>query len=543
MSSESPGSNPAYNSLYNADGFDGTVESDFYRIGTIPDALKKQLINYTAQDFEELKQSLIEYIKSVYPDEYNSFSESDLGMMLLELVAYMGSVLSYKTDAIAQEMYLPTAKSPNSVRKLLELIGINLRGPNSSKASCQLTVQDSSYAVTGSETLSISKEDRTVHLTSTRDGLALSYTAYKVDPNGNIDRVTPTIELTNSESFESVGEKFSLVFLEGLLSEQEGVFSQVPVQQKISVPYPSIVEGSVIVSSSDGIFSEIDSLFFASGSSHKVFEKKYKEDYSVELFFGDGVRGFPPTPGTGYKVIFRTGGGSRGDIPKGYINSTIKGTHSVHGTISLTLSNTTQGTGGFNAESVDLAKRFGPQWFATQYRAVTGEDYTVFANRYISDQGQAGKAVSVLRDNGGAGNMIDIYVLTRASSNQLERANYSFKEGMLEYLNKYRMLTDELTIVDGLVRTLDLVCTVFVDRDRQVDSQDIQTRVSSKIQEFFDIKNIDFGTPVKWAELTNFVLDDESVRFFKVENYSQDIITSFNEIAQLNNFELNIQVV
>ena len=209
----------------------------------------------------------------------------------------------------------------------------------------------------------------------------------------------------------------------------------------------------------------------------------------------------------------------------------------------MSLSNTTQGTGGFNAESPDLAKRFGPHWFATQYRAVTGEDYTAFASRYLSENGQVGKALAALRDNGGAGNMIDIYVLTRASDNQLERANYSFKEGLLEYLNKYRMLTDELTIVDGLVRTLDLVCTVYVDRDRQLNSQDIQARVSTRIQEFFHIKNMDFGTPVKWADLTNFVLEDSAVRFFKVENYATDIFVNFNEIAQINNFELNVQIV
>jgi hypothetical protein len=105
------------------------------------------------------------------------------------------------------------------------------------------------------------------------------------------------------------------------------------------------------------------------------------------------------------------------------------------------------------------------------------------------------------------------------------------------------MLTDELTIVDGLVRTLDLVATVFVDRDRQLNSQDIQGRVSSRIQEFFDIVNIDFGTPIKWADLTNHVLEDSAVRFFKVENYSNDIYPQFNEIVQLNNFELNLQVV
>jgi len=539
--------NPAFDTLFNSTAFDGQVESDFYRLGTIPDAVKKTLINYSSQDFAEIKENLVNYVKAVYPEDYNSFSESDLGMMLLELVAYMGSVLSYKADAIAQEMYLPTAQSNNSIRKLLELIGVTLKGPNSSKASCSLVLQDTAQAVSGSYILTIPSGQRTVNTTSTRDGLPLSYTAYKVDSNGNIDFNQATLELGKSDSAASAGITFPLVFLEGMLQEHTGNFSNIPTAQTIYVPFPSIVEGAMSVSSTDGMWYEIDSLFFASGSDHKVFEKRYRDDYSVDLYFGDGVRAASPVMGAPYTVQFRTGGGERGDVPKDFIQSTITGSTDDPAfsseDISCTMKNTTAGTGGFNAESPDLAKRFGPQWFAAQYRCVTGEDYTSFANRYITDQGQTGKALSVLRDNGGAGNMIDIYLLTKASNNQLERSNYTFKNGLLEHLNKYRMLTDELTIVDGLVRTLDLVCTVYIDRDRKLNSQDIQGRVSTRIQDFFSITNMDFGTPVKFADLTNYVLEDSAVRFFKVENYSSDIFNNFNEIAQLNNFELNIQIV
>ena len=381
-------------------------------------------------------------------------------------------------------------------------------------------MQDTAQAVSGSYKLTIPSSNRTVNSTSTRDGLPLSYTAYKTDANGDIDFTQTTLELEKGDSAGSLGITYPLIFLEGMLQQHSGNFSQVPTAQTVYVPFPSIIEGAVSVSSTDGIWSEIDSLFFASGADHKVFEKRYRDDYSVDLYFGDGIRSATPTVGTSNDPSF-----------------------SGEGNISCTLSNPTAGTGGFNAESPDLAKRYGPQWFASQYRCVTGEDYTSFANRYITDQGQTGKALSVLRDNGGAGNMIDIYLLTRASNNQLERSNYPFKSGLLEYLNKYRMLTDELTIVDGLVRTLDLVCTVYIDRDRKLNSQDIQARVSARIQKFFDISNMDFGTPVKFSDLTNYVLEDNAVRFFKVENYASDIFNNFNEIAQLNNFELNVQTV
>ena len=87
MTSNTP--NPAFSNLLNSTAFDGTTESDFYRLGTLPDSVKKSLINYSSQDFEEIKESLVNYVKAVYPEDYNSFAESDLGMMFLELVAYV----------------------------------------------------------------------------------------------------------------------------------------------------------------------------------------------------------------------------------------------------------------------------------------------------------------------------------------------------------------------------------------------------------------------------------------------------------------------
>ena len=96
-----PGYNPAFDSIYNPSGFNGQITSDFLRLGGIPAALKKDLIDFSTADFDEFKASFETYIKSVYPSEYNNFIESDLGQMLSELFAYMGAVLSFKADALA----------------------------------------------------------------------------------------------------------------------------------------------------------------------------------------------------------------------------------------------------------------------------------------------------------------------------------------------------------------------------------------------------------------------------------------------------------
>jgi len=537
-----PGYNPVFDSIYNPSGFDGRVVSDFMRIGGIPASQRKNLIDFSTADFDQFKESLNTYIKSVYPDDYTNFVESDLGQMLVELFSYMGAVLSFKADALAQENYIATSKTSEGLTKLLELIGITLRGPVPAKASASLTIEDEALAVSGSRTCTISFEDRTIDTISTRDNLPLSYTLYRVAPNGDIDMQSSAISLSSSD-FDSSGlVASSLLLLEGRMQSTEGVFDTGTSTQKINIPLPSVIEGSVIVSAVDGFYTEIENIWFASGGS-QVFQRKNNEDFSCTLTFGDGTVGKSPLPGTPYVVMYRTGGGLRGNIAAKQLEKSATITVPSVGSGAATITNPRAATGGVDAQSLEEARRFGPMWFATQYRAVTGQDYTAFVNKFRSTLGKTGKGIAVLRDNGSSGNMIDLYVLQKATDNHLERASYEFKRELLEYMNNYRMLTDEITIVDGVVRTLDLVSTLYVDRTQKLSSEDVKARIANRVVEFFSTNNLDFGSPVILADLISYVLEDPGARFFSIDNYPNDIYVDFNEIIQLNNLEISVQFV
>ena len=107
--------------------FTTNISSDFKKLAKMPEKGKRSLVNFAATDFDTLKAELISYIKAVYPTEYNYFAESDIGVMLLELVAYMGSINSMKVDMLANENFLATATQRKSITKLLDLVGVRLR--------------------------------------------------------------------------------------------------------------------------------------------------------------------------------------------------------------------------------------------------------------------------------------------------------------------------------------------------------------------------------------------------------------------------------
>ncbi len=90
--------------------FKGTVDSDFMKIVKETEINKSTLIDYAGSDFDAIRLNLIRYIRAVYPLDYNNFIESDLGVMLIDLVAYVGSVTSMKADFLANENFFKDCK-------------------------------------------------------------------------------------------------------------------------------------------------------------------------------------------------------------------------------------------------------------------------------------------------------------------------------------------------------------------------------------------------------------------------------------------------
>ena len=528
--------------------FSGTIESDFMKLAEIPLGKRAALINFAATDFLSLRNSLIDYAKAVYPTEYKYFVESDLGMMFLELVAYMGSVMSMKADMLANENFLSTANQRASVKKLLELIGIRMKGPLSAAADAQIT---SDQALTAGQTLTITPEQRTIETTSPEDGGALTYTLYKV-VNGLVDTVNSagSMILNFAEGKGANANVFDNVAMqEGALVRDTGSFTATEATKTIALTQGPVVEGSVEVyvtsdtTAAKGAYKEVDNIFFASGSSDKIFEVVYDNEYNATIVFGDGSVGISPDDTASYLVLYRVGGGTRGNINKRVINTTGAGTKTGDVACVLTITNLSKGTGGANAETLEHAKRYAPLNFRRQDRLVTLEDYSVFANSFISTFGTVGKASAATRKAYSSANIIDIYVLEKASDLQLQRATTNFKTQLLDNINPKKMATDDVVIVDGLIRTLDLITTIRIDKEEEKNQDQIKAKVRDKILTSMNVDNREFGENFVVSEVNRQIFEVEEVRYSTIDNVPQDVTIDFNEIVQLNNLTINIELL
>ena len=205
------------------------------------------------------------------------------------------------------------------------------------------------------------------------------------------------------------------------------------------------------------------------------------------------------------------------------------------------VTNTTGATGGADAETAFHAKKYGPLTFARQDRVVTLEDYTVFSNTFISDYGTVGKATAVTRKAYSSGNIIDIYVLEKANNLQVQKASPTFKQQLIAALQPKKMVTDEVVVVDGLVRTLDLIVTVKVDKNLKPKDQLIKSKVRNAILDFMAVDNREFGETLVVADLNRVIFEIEEIRISSIDNVPNNIKVEFNELIQLNNLLIKVE--
>ena len=89
-------------------------------------------INYTARDFESIKDSLVEYTKRYYPNTFKDFNEASFGSLMLDTVSYVGDILSFYVDYQANESFLDTALEYKNIVKLARQLGFKYPGAPSS---------------------------------------------------------------------------------------------------------------------------------------------------------------------------------------------------------------------------------------------------------------------------------------------------------------------------------------------------------------------------------------------------------------------------
>jgi hypothetical protein len=78
--------------------------------------------DFQSYDFETLRKSFVDYLRVYYPETFNDYIESSEFIALLDIIAFMGQSLAFRTDLNTRENYLDTAERRDSVVRLANLV-------------------------------------------------------------------------------------------------------------------------------------------------------------------------------------------------------------------------------------------------------------------------------------------------------------------------------------------------------------------------------------------------------------------------------------
>ena len=95
-------------------------------------------INYLSRDFDSIKSDLVDYIKRYFPNDWRDFNDASGGMAILELMAYVGDVLSFGIDRQVNESFINRAIETKNIVSLAENFGYMPR--NNTPAIVNLSV-------------------------------------------------------------------------------------------------------------------------------------------------------------------------------------------------------------------------------------------------------------------------------------------------------------------------------------------------------------------------------------------------------------------
>ena len=97
-------------------------------------------ISYTVRDFENIRQELINYTKTYYPDLVQNFNDAAIFSVLMDLNAAVTDNLHYHIDRSLQETVLQYAQERSSIYNIARTYGLKIPGVRPSVALCEFSI-------------------------------------------------------------------------------------------------------------------------------------------------------------------------------------------------------------------------------------------------------------------------------------------------------------------------------------------------------------------------------------------------------------------
>ena len=436
---------------------------------------------FTNLDFNTLRAQIKDYLRSNSNFTDFDFEGSNFSI-LIDTLAYNSYITSYNTNMAVNESFIDSATLRENVVSLARNIGYVPRSKKSAVARVSFNVNTSA-----TNALSVKLNAGLVALGNVQGGNFIFSIPedITVTPNSNKLASFNNIEIYEgtylTKSFEVISSQTNQRFI---LPNSNIDTSSIRVQIEengTSLPYTAYAN------------------IFDVNSESRLFLVQEIEDEKYQILFGDGVLGKKPGNGAIITVSYIVTNGENGN---GAANFNFSGTltSNTGATIvdGISLLTTIQSSeNGDSIESIDNIKYLAPRVYASQYRAVTPNDYTslipfLYPNiDSVSAYGgeeldppQFGKVFITVKPKNGE-------FLTAAA-----------KDSIKNDLKKYTVAGIKQEFLDLMYLYVEFKTTVSYDSGFISDQLNLQSRIISAIETYAKSADINsFGGRLKYSKL------------------------------------------
>lgn len=441
---------------------------------------------FTNLDFSDLRTQIKDYLRANQNFTDFDFEGSNFSV-LIDLLAYNSYITAYNTNMSVNEVFLESATLRENVVSLARNIGYLPRSKRSSRANVSFTVDMSQT------------DARTVKLLAGQVALGAVV-------DGNYIFSIPE-DITTPVNSDGIATFVNLPIYEGVFLTSTFVVDESQVNQRFVLPNINIDTTSIRVKVTNQVtevYSAYDNILEI-GKDSRIFLIQEVDDAKYEIRFGDNVIGKKPSNGSRIEVTYIVTNGSSGN---GAANFTFSGRLKDNNLFDITtgislLTTQSKSESGDEIESVDSIKYFAPKVYASQYRAVTSNDYKSLipyiypnvesVNAYGGDEldpPEYGKVFISIKPRNGT-------FLSEIT-----------KQTILSTIKKYSIAGIRPEIVDLSYLYIELESSVYYNANQSRNADVVKTKVIDTLTEYSNSKDVNsFGGRFKYSKAVGLIDD------------------------------------
>lgn len=326
-------------------------------------------VDYSTRDYEGFRSDMIRGLQERIP-EYTDTSQTDAGIVLIELLAHNLDLLSYYNDKTANEVYLDTAKERSNIIMLAKMLGyvFNDGRPSEFKQVFEIIPQDTDFVIPKGyvvKTTESTVEPEVLFETDFELVIPKGCVGNEKDGDGNY------LYLAN------VVQGYTIT------DEVVGTSNETP-NQTFYLNHAPVIKDSISlnITESTGLTEEwtrVDN-FLNSSPTDKHFTVTIDASDRGIITFGNGKSGKIPTAySEGIVATYRVGGGEVGNVSPYSINQAeqkLSGLVRTYNPYSATVL-------GVDKEEDDIIRVKAKSHFNSTWGAITLNDYKEVAKSLV----------------------------------------------------------------------------------------------------------------------------------------------------------------